>query len=254
MKTLFFIDRSADVLVHGDSDDVVEPHSKKLFKAVVITRVRIKSVFVFGNPTRVGFDADLVSPLRAAALVCEGAPDAKIDYDGTLSNRLVIEAMTYMAVTVENPSDRPWRARVVVDAIEAIPTMGAVDADSVDGVSCMHALLPVRDIGPLCRVRLRAGGVSYAHLDFPFKCRPEHVTMRSDAMGDVTVVEFRIANYFMIDGDVPVEFFKGGRALRGPLVTSSNRATIALRNDSAHERWVEIDLGVTMIDGEEGGR
>jgi len=144
-----------------------------------------------------------------------------------------------ITVRVDNPTDTPWDARVVLLG------EGSIGQSHVE--ETVLGLRPQRDASGTRRLRVAARGSLSSTLQFPWMCTPRRLTMRSDSQLDVVVAAVQVANVSLFMGaPIPVEVFDGGLEFRTINVTPANRMTVSLFNSGDTDRYVEIDVDVDV--------
>jgi len=144
--------------------------------------------------------------------------------------KLNINPATNVIAVVENPTDKPTHARVVLTGRGRCETL--IFTMSPSEKNRRIAVAPHSEV---CLT-----------MQPPVRCRTVRVAIRSDSDNDVMVNSMQFSNLNMLVGlDVPVEYFAGeGAEIEAPLTDPVNRITFNLANLSDAERWVEVDIHV----------
>ncbi|HEY5086352.1 MAG TPA: hypothetical protein VII66_03250 [Gemmatimonadaceae bacterium] len=242
MRTLFFQSASSG----PEPDGVVRAHSDKFFCAQPDTRFTPRTVKliarVHGHLVRSTGIRGEVFPLKVMLVIAAATLDAtESGYENiTVYNdevrhvRQLTPAETVM-VRVENPTDTPWDARVMIIG-------GSAD---FDGEESMLGLSPKRDETISRRLRVPARGSVSSSLSPHWDCSPRRITMHSDSQLDVTVQCMQVCNVSLFAGaQIPVEMFDGGFDLKTVNMTPANRMTVTLYNSGDCDRHVEIAVDV----------
>jgi hypothetical protein len=236
MRTLHFED-----VVTQLTDSIVPAHGHKFFRGhpclvLQLNRARVVGRCATGHPGP--------CPLKVMAVLIP-TMDIRIDepfkampiIDGALD--VNVGPCAPFMVRVDNPSDSPWNARVVVIGTNTLERPGLSWAEEY-----AMAMEPISLSAGTRRFRVPAHDTLERTLQPPFDCSPRRFTMRSDAAFDLDVESIQVCSINLIEGPLAVEFFAGGLDLRTVNVRLANRMSITLHNKGDCDRYVEIDVEV----------
>jgi hypothetical protein len=166
--------------------------------------------------------------------------ECPLNSDGTLKKKFVANPATLVTAVVENLSDEPFEAYVVLTGSDHkfdttyVFAMAAVDTQE-------HRFL------------LPSGQNVSMTMQAPVDCRVVRITARS-APGTglfVDSLQWSSVNAFL-GLSVPLEYFGGdGAEVRSCHLSSANRITMDVHNYSDVDSWVEVDLEVEPTSDEE---
>ena len=205
------------VPAHGKRTLTLEPNCRMTVEKVEVYPKGHRMTFMMPDPKN--FDTGY-SPIRLSS---DGAPEVKLS----------IDPATCVIAVVENPTDKPTHARVVLTGRGECKTF--IFTMSPSGDTEKYRRIPVAPHSEVCLT-----------MQPPVHCRTVRVAIRSDSDSDVTVNNMQFSNWSMLAGfDVPVEYFAGeGAEVEAPITDSANRITFNILNLSDAERWVEVDIHV----------
>ena len=206
---------SGMVPAHGKRTLTLQPNRPMTVEKVEVYPKGHRMTFMMPDPE--SFDTGY-SPIRLSS---DGAPEVKLN----------INPATNVIAVVENPTDKPTHARVVLTGRGGCETFIFTMSPSGE----KNRRIAVAPHGEVCLT-----------MHPPVRCRTVRVAIRSDSDNDVMVNTMRFSNWSVLVGlDVPVEYFAGeGAEIEAPLTDPANRITFDLANLSDAERWVEVDIHV----------
>ena len=203
------------VPAHGKRTLTLRPNCRMTVEKVEVYPKGHRMTFMMPDPE--SFDTGY-SPIRLSS---DGAPEVKLN----------INPATNVIAVVENPTDKPTHARVVLTGRGGCETF--IFTMSPSGAKTRRIA-----VAPHSEVCLT--------MQPPVRCRTVRVAIRSDSDNDVMVNTMQFSNVNVLVGlDVPVEYFAGeGAEVEAPISDSANRITFNILNLSDAERWVEVDIHV----------
>ena len=203
------------VPAHGKRTLTLRPNCRMTVEKVEVYPKGHRMTFMMPDPE--SFDTGY-SPIRLSS---DGAPEVKLN----------INPATNVIAVVENPTDKPTHARVVLTGRGGCETFIFTMSPSGE----KNRRIAVAPHGEVCLT-----------MHPPVRCRTVRVAIRSDSDNDVMVNTMQFSNLNMLVGlDVPVEYFAGeGAEIEAPLTDPANRIAFDLANLSDAERWVEVDIHV----------
>jgi hypothetical protein len=166
--------------------------------------------------------------------------ECPLNSDGTLKKKFVANPATCVTAIVENLSDEPFEAYVVLTGSD--PEFDATYVFAMGAVGTRDHRFP-----------LPSGQSISMTMQPPVDCRVVRITARSAPGTGLFVDSLRWSNVNAFLGlAVPLEYFGGdGAEVRSCHLSSANRITIDVRNDSSVDSWVEVDLEVEPTSDEE---
>ena len=203
------------VPAHGKRTLTLQPNCRMTVEKVEVYPKGHRMTFMMPDPE--SFDTGY-SPIRLSS---DGAPEVKLN----------INPATNVIAVVENPTDKPTHARVVLTGRGGCETFIFTMSPSGE----KNRRIAVAPHSEVCLT-----------MQPPVRCRTVRVAIRSDSDNDVMVNTMQFSNWSMLVGlDVPVEYFAGeGAEIEAPLTDPANRITFNILNLSDAERWVEVDIHV----------
>lgn len=203
------------VPAHGKRTLTLQPDRRMTVEKVEVYPKGHRMTFMMPDPE--SFDTGY-SPIRLSS---DGAPEVKLN----------INPATNVIAVVENPTDKPTHARVVLTGRGGCETFIFTMSPSGE----KNRRIAVAPHGEVCLT-----------MHPPVRCRTVRVAIRSDSDNDVMVNTMQFSNVNVLVGlDVPVEYFAGeGAEVEAPLTDPANRITFNILNLSDAERWVEVDIHV----------
>jgi hypothetical protein len=166
--------------------------------------------------------------------------ECPLNSDGTLKKKFIANPATLVTAIVENLSDEPFEAYVVLTGSDPkfdttyVFAMGAEDT---------------RDH----RFPLSSGQSISMTMQPPVDCRVVRITARSAPGTGLFVDSLQWSNVNAFLGlAVPLEYFGGdGAEVRSCHLSSANRIAMVVRNFSSEDSWVEVDLEIEPTSDEE---
>ena len=205
------------VPAHGKRTLTLRPNCRMTVEKVEVYPKGHRMTFMMPDPE--SFDTGY-SPIRLSS---DGAPEVKLN----------INPATNVIAVVENPTDKPTHARVVLTGRGGCETF-------------IFTMSPSGDTEKNRRIAVAPRSEVCLTMQPPVRCRTVRVAIRSDSDNDVMVNTMQFSNVNVLVGlDVPVEYFAGeGAEVEAPLTDPANRITFNILNLSDAERWVEVDIHV----------
>lgn len=215
-------------------DSLVAPRGKRVFTERADINIRPHTVMVLGRTPKT---------LRATEVFVRGFTEEERRsvpvVDGKVSWPYEpISPATPLLVTVENMTDEPQEARVVVIA------NGQLDLDKPSVDSHVMRLQPVTE--PPRRICIKPHIEYHGWVRPVALCRPRKILMRSDAPLDLEVTNLQVGNITLMCGTVPVATFEA-LDVHAPALHPTTRLSVSVKNTTDEEHWVTIEVEMERL-------
>jgi hypothetical protein len=240
-----------EVILSKDSvDRIVPAHGSRLFFGLPDVNMVPKVVHLATAKKDASLRATLLLQDHSLAEIAEKS--IPVGRGGAVEGARIVAPCDHVMLRVDNLSDEPIEVQPSIFGMMSTLEFGSKKGKLEEG--WILVMEPKPNEARIRRLVVAPGGQSALAMSFPCVGKLARITTRSDSELDVSFQELRVANVSLFGGAaaLPVEFFRDGFDIRAMRVTPANRLSVVLHNRSTKERYVEIDLGITPNDPNQG--